>query len=372
LWSQIFDPPVGLISIKFKKQLKPCLVVVVSDIFQQRLIFSEELIMALETATYINGLVVSNPVATDSLSGADDHMRLIKTTIQNTFPNITGAITANQSEINVLDGITSSTAELNILAGVTATAAELNILDGVTATAAELNTLDGVTSTAAEINTLDGITATTTELNYLTGVTSNIQTQFSTLSTTVSNVNIYPMDVRVLTSGTSYTIPAGAKAILIKASGGGGGGSIMVNPGSGNLGINNTVLGGDGGTTTLSNSTLGVNITAAGGPHGTNMAAGSNTTNWFTNVGSSSAGGDIFYNAGASGGRSTTNNFDGGREDGGNGVLVQKYVTAASLSLTTIENLELTYAIGAGGTAHTGTSLDPEAGRDGYIELWIW
>ena len=142
--------------------------------------------MALETATYINGLVVTNPVATDGLAQADDHMRLIKSTIKATFPNVTGAITATQAEVNALDGLTASTAELNILDGVTATAAELNLLDGVTATTAELNILDGVTATAAELNVLDGITATTTELNYVDGVTSDIQTQIDTLDTSVT------------------------------------------------------------------------------------------------------------------------------------------------------------------------------------------
>ena len=142
--------------------------------------------MALESATYIDGLVATNPVSTDPLSSADDHMRLIKATLKNTFPNITGAITATQAEINVLDGITSSTSELNILDGVTATATELNLLDGVTATTNELNILDGVTATTAEINKLDGLTATTTELNYVDGVTSNIQTQINTLDTAVS------------------------------------------------------------------------------------------------------------------------------------------------------------------------------------------
>ena len=142
--------------------------------------------MALESATFINGLVATNPVSTDGLAQADDHLRLIKATITSTFPNITGAITADQSEINVLDGITATTAELNILDGVTTTGAELNVLDGVTATTAELNILDGVTATAAELNVLDGVTATTAELNYVDGVTSNIQTQLDTLDTSVT------------------------------------------------------------------------------------------------------------------------------------------------------------------------------------------
>ena len=106
--------------------------------------------MPLEQGTFINSLVVTNPASVDSLAQADDHMRLIKSTIKSTFPNITGAITADHSEINVLDGITSSTAELNIL---------------------------------------DGVTATAAEINYLSGATSNIQTQLTTLSTSVSGLN---------------------------------------------------------------------------------------------------------------------------------------------------------------------------------------
>lgn len=56
--------------------------------------------MALETATYINQLVVSNPGATDTVAQADDHLRLIKTVLKNTFPNITGPITAGQDALN--------------------------------------------------------------------------------------------------------------------------------------------------------------------------------------------------------------------------------------------------------------------------------
>lgn len=114
--------------------------------------------MALESGTYINSLVATNPVATDGLAQADDHMRLMKSTIKATFPNITGAVTSDQSEINVLDGITSTTAELNILDGVTATAAELNILAGCTVTAANLNALTGVTNLASATEVVNDTT----------------------------------------------------------------------------------------------------------------------------------------------------------------------------------------------------------------------
>lgn len=113
--------------------------------------------MALETGDYIDDLVITNPLSSDDPAQADDHMRLIKKAVKQSFPGITGAVTSTHTELNLLDGVTSTTAELNILDGVTSTAAELNILDGVTSTAAELNILDGVTSTAAELNVLDGV-----------------------------------------------------------------------------------------------------------------------------------------------------------------------------------------------------------------------
>ena len=60
--------------------------------------------MALESGTYINSLNSSNPVATDGLAFADDHLRLIKATILASFPNISGAMTATHTILNGLDG----------------------------------------------------------------------------------------------------------------------------------------------------------------------------------------------------------------------------------------------------------------------------
>jgi len=64
--------------------------------------------MALESATYINGLVSTNPASSDAPSAGDDHLRLIKSTILATFPNITGAVTPTHTELNYVDGVTSA------------------------------------------------------------------------------------------------------------------------------------------------------------------------------------------------------------------------------------------------------------------------
>lgn len=65
--------------------------------------------MALETGTYISDLVSTNPVGTDTLDKADDHLRLIKSTLQATFPSITGAVTASHADLNAIDGMLDAT-----------------------------------------------------------------------------------------------------------------------------------------------------------------------------------------------------------------------------------------------------------------------
>lgn len=65
--------------------------------------------MGLEAATLIHELVVTNPVgATDPKSQGDDHIRLIKSAVKNTFPNINAAITVTDEEINRLTGVTAN------------------------------------------------------------------------------------------------------------------------------------------------------------------------------------------------------------------------------------------------------------------------
>ena len=53
--------------------------------------------MVLETGAFMNSLNASNPAGTDGLAGTDDNMRLIKSTVKATFPNLTGGVNATQT-----------------------------------------------------------------------------------------------------------------------------------------------------------------------------------------------------------------------------------------------------------------------------------
>jgi microcystin-dependent protein len=59
--------------------------------------------LPLETATFISDLTTSNPGHSDGLSQADSHLRLIKATLKNTFPNFTSAALAStQAQIDAV------------------------------------------------------------------------------------------------------------------------------------------------------------------------------------------------------------------------------------------------------------------------------
>ena len=60
--------------------------------------------MGLESTTYLNGLVATNPTATDSVAQADDHIRLIKGSLVNTFPNLNGQVISTVHDMNNCSG----------------------------------------------------------------------------------------------------------------------------------------------------------------------------------------------------------------------------------------------------------------------------
>jgi hypothetical protein len=64
--------------------------------------------MGLESATFLSGLVATNPIgASDPKSQGDDHLRLIKSVLLATFPNMNAAMNATPAQLNLLVGLTA-------------------------------------------------------------------------------------------------------------------------------------------------------------------------------------------------------------------------------------------------------------------------
>lgn len=61
--------------------------------------------MSLETATYIHQLNPVNPLGSDPIASGDDHIRLVKSALQATFPNIEGPVTVTQDDLNSIEGL---------------------------------------------------------------------------------------------------------------------------------------------------------------------------------------------------------------------------------------------------------------------------
>ena len=60
--------------------------------------------MTVESVTLISDLDQNNPAGGDSISEGDDHIRNIKRSLKNTFPNISDPVTVTADDLNALGG----------------------------------------------------------------------------------------------------------------------------------------------------------------------------------------------------------------------------------------------------------------------------
>lgn len=128
--------------------------------------------MALETGSYINDLVTTNPTGTDQVSVGDDHIRLIKTAVKGSFPNSDRAfyipdvitknanytvLTTEENRVVVADG-TSSSVQISLpassltaaLAGWRVAVFASNVSNAVTVVADDASNINGVATITLE------------------------------------------------------------------------------------------------------------------------------------------------------------------------------------------------------------------------------
>jgi len=169
--------------------------------------------MGLESTTTISGLVSTNPVGgTDPVSEGDDHIRLLKTVLKMTFPNVNAPLTATPTEFNYLVGVTSAIqTQLNAkLASASYTAADvlakLLTVDGATS-GLDADLLDGLNSTAflqAANNLSDVANATTARSNLGLAIGTNVPSPTGTGASGTWGINISG-NAATATSATSAT-----------------------------------------------------------------------------------------------------------------------------------------------------------------------
>jgi hypothetical protein len=158
--------------------------------------------MALESSTYINGLVASNPTGSDNISQGDDHIRLLKSTIKATFPLVTGAVSGSHTDINSAVTAANDATNLNTgnkivkrngsgnFAAGTITAA----LSGNATTATRLQTarnIGGVSFNGTAAIDLPGVNTAGTQNTTGNAATATLAASITATANNSTNENIY-------------------------------------------------------------------------------------------------------------------------------------------------------------------------------------
>ena len=152
--------------------------------------------MPLESGNYISDLVATNPAITDQVSQGDDHIRLIKKTLLNTFPNINNAVTITDEQLN------------SLAADLAALQADVD-QNEADADAAILALQGDVTTINGQISSLDTLKAPK-DSPVLTGTPTAPTPAVSDRSTKIATTDY----VRDRIEADAYTLPSGSQSVL--------------------------------------------------------------------------------------------------------------------------------------------------------------
>lgn len=171
--------------------------------------------MGLETGTYISDLNSANPTSTDAKSEGDDHLRLIKSTVKATFPNLTGAVTPTQTELNRVAGVTSAIqTQINVVSATASTAVQsVNSKTGTSITLAKADISLGNVDNTSDVNKPIS-TATQNALNLLAPINSPGLTGIPTAPTAAASTGTTQIATTAMvqnaimaSSGITATLP---------------------------------------------------------------------------------------------------------------------------------------------------------------------
>lgn len=166
--------------------------------------------MPIETASFIPQLNPANPLTTDPIAQAAQHLSLIKSAVQGSFPNLgTVAVTATAAQINAAGAAVLSPGTLEVAASNSSAILQLDgragsgaLLIENTGTSGVPGALSMVMNDATNANPLTAMTLTRA------GVL-NATTSLNAPTVTQGGLPIIPSGIIVLWSGAVGSIPAG-------------------------------------------------------------------------------------------------------------------------------------------------------------------
>jgi hypothetical protein len=368
--------------------------------------------MSLETGTFIQDLVSTNPPGTDKKKQGDDHLRLIKSVLRSTFPNSTKAFYLPVA-VTKTTNYTVLATDMNGLIVADATAGALSITlptlaAGDSGWAVRVVKSDASANNVTVVGTINGATNYITSLRYreatfiwsgsawfgmrsfsteaqlLSGeISDNAITNAKMADDAVNTAEIVNLAVtsgkladnsvttakmldgnttnaklagprktmQELTSGTgaTYTTPAGCHTLHVKMIGAGGGG-----------GAGSTNNGSTGGTTTFNG------VTAIGGGGGDGGG-----TNDLGGVGGTGGSGGTFRRAGSAGENSSQINSINDQHSGRGAPGIFGTGGTRSVRGSTAGN-NAAANTGAGGSGGSSTNIAGGGGGAGeYVEIYI-
>lgn len=172
--------------------------------------------MALETASFIANLVVSNPDGGDQRSTADDHIRLLKAVLRRQFPNLDSAVSLSAAQIAFSNDLSASVQlQLNQLRDGSATAN--NAINSRYATSAS-NAVIALTANSASYAALAGvatlaITANSASYAVLAGTATLALTANSASYAALAGLAAVATVATTATNATTATTAASANAV---------------------------------------------------------------------------------------------------------------------------------------------------------------
>jgi hypothetical protein len=171
--------------------------------------------MGLESGTYIADLNPNNPVgSTDSVSGGDDHVRLVKKVVKNTFPGMSGEAWRWQTKtgnytLAVASGVCTDNASVLNFTG-TATLALPSLVLLTSATFVTVRATTGSVTVAPTTQTVNGAAADTVPAGHtalLFGPPSGMDWNLVVVSTPQATANsVAPVIVETQTASAGQTV----------------------------------------------------------------------------------------------------------------------------------------------------------------------